>query len=277
MGAMADHEFDNALIINADDTEYLGYDDTPLGMNLFAYCENNPVNSIDYNGNYYAIINPNANINSMVNTAKNLSIRSGMIRISYLNQSKYVPGKGFVNYRLPTKAYSKYIQQNRGNILYLIYTRSDGVGTFEKPFFATATVHQWNSYIVKKYASRIAKAKKEIWNFIEKNAKKLGLNVSKKTFGYFLNDLSDYIGDSLTENKLLTTAAFAYNLISCVIAVVDYIQRKWWTKKDQYIYNTIKPYVAKKNWNTRIMILMCVHNYRYTVGNWRYYNSTYPY
>lgn len=37
--------------INADDTDYLGYDDTPLSTNLFAYCENNPVFNLDKTGN----------------------------------------------------------------------------------------------------------------------------------------------------------------------------------------------------------------------------------
>ena len=38
--------------INADDTAYLGYDGTPLSLNLFAYCENNPVNDSDFTGYY---------------------------------------------------------------------------------------------------------------------------------------------------------------------------------------------------------------------------------
>ena len=37
--------------INADDTDYLGYDKSPLSMNVFAYCENSPVNRIDPSGN----------------------------------------------------------------------------------------------------------------------------------------------------------------------------------------------------------------------------------
>ena len=36
--------------INADDTAYLGYDSSPLSMNIFAYCENNPVNREDDGG-----------------------------------------------------------------------------------------------------------------------------------------------------------------------------------------------------------------------------------
>ena len=36
--------------INADDTAYLGYDASPLSMNLFAYCENNPVCKKDATG-----------------------------------------------------------------------------------------------------------------------------------------------------------------------------------------------------------------------------------
>ena len=36
--------------INADDTAFLGYDSSPLSMNIFAYCENNPVNREDDGG-----------------------------------------------------------------------------------------------------------------------------------------------------------------------------------------------------------------------------------
>ena len=39
--------------INADDTAFLGYDSSPLSMNIFAYCENNPVNNCDYLGNCF--------------------------------------------------------------------------------------------------------------------------------------------------------------------------------------------------------------------------------
>lgn len=36
--------------INSDDTNYLGVTGTVLSYNLFAYCENDPVNKVDYNG-----------------------------------------------------------------------------------------------------------------------------------------------------------------------------------------------------------------------------------
>ncbi len=36
--------------INADDTNYLNATGTVLGCNLFAYCENDPVNKVDYTG-----------------------------------------------------------------------------------------------------------------------------------------------------------------------------------------------------------------------------------
>ncbi len=36
--------------INADDTNYLNATGTVLGCNLFAYCENEPVNNVDFNG-----------------------------------------------------------------------------------------------------------------------------------------------------------------------------------------------------------------------------------
>lgn len=38
--------------INADDTDYLGADVSPLSYNLFAYCLNNPVNRFDDSGNW---------------------------------------------------------------------------------------------------------------------------------------------------------------------------------------------------------------------------------
>jgi RHS repeat-associated protein len=37
--------------INADDVEFLGATGTLLSYNLFGYCDNNPVNKVDYNGN----------------------------------------------------------------------------------------------------------------------------------------------------------------------------------------------------------------------------------
>lgn len=37
--------------INCDDVNYIGYSDTANSYNAFAYCENDPVNSWNYNGN----------------------------------------------------------------------------------------------------------------------------------------------------------------------------------------------------------------------------------
>ena len=42
--------------INADDTDYLGYDKSPISMNLFAYCGNNSANLVDRNGNMPVMI-----------------------------------------------------------------------------------------------------------------------------------------------------------------------------------------------------------------------------
>lgn len=37
--------------LNADDVDYIGFSGTEVSYNLFLYCENNPINGIDYWGN----------------------------------------------------------------------------------------------------------------------------------------------------------------------------------------------------------------------------------
>ncbi len=39
--------------INADDTNYIAYNNTTASINIFSYCNNNPINGIDYNGHAY--------------------------------------------------------------------------------------------------------------------------------------------------------------------------------------------------------------------------------
>ena len=45
------YDFNTGRFINADDTSYLNATGTVLGCNLFAYCENDPVNCVDATGN----------------------------------------------------------------------------------------------------------------------------------------------------------------------------------------------------------------------------------
>ena len=39
--------------INADDTAYIGSSGTAIGDNIYTYCENDPVNNVDYTGQWY--------------------------------------------------------------------------------------------------------------------------------------------------------------------------------------------------------------------------------
>ena len=94
--------------INADDTAYLGYDASPLSMNLFAYCENNPVNYVDYWGYKANNSRPNvikgqtygvkyvASYTSRVMTVNNKKEYNYIFNLSLDNISAFAAFQGYI-------------------------------------------------------------------------------------------------------------------------------------------------------------------------------------
>ena len=120
--------------INADDTAYLGYDGSPLSMNIFAYCENNPVNGVDYYGTF-----SKDNIYSLISTALNAAKKLA----SYLLKKVGVSVKG--------------------NYLYI------SSGTLAKTIDIAITAGSVFKYAVKKTAQKIAS--KALISYIKSNEK----------------------------------------------------------------------------------------------------------
>ena len=69
--------------INADDAAYLGYNGTPLSLNLFAYCENNSVNRIDITGHSL-----NSVLDKIYDTGAELYNKdTGLLGLGFKNQT----------------------------------------------------------------------------------------------------------------------------------------------------------------------------------------------
>lgn len=112
--------------ISADDEEYLGANGTVLSYNLFAYCENNPVNMIDATG--HAAINVAfAAVGGIVGwklgdyVAKKLGYRSGKkywaIRAGVIVGGAVI---GWFSANLMTKILAGYLKSNPSVIFKLI-------------------------------------------------------------------------------------------------------------------------------------------------------------
>jgi RHS repeat-associated protein len=103
--------------INADDTDYLGASGTVLGYNLFAYCENNPVNCSDPTGTDAIWLQDLDAVWNMGHTGLLLQDSSGVWFHFYWgnNRSKVKGKKGPGN---PIQRYSGELNLSSINLLY---------------------------------------------------------------------------------------------------------------------------------------------------------------
>ena len=259
--------------INADDTNYIAFDETPTSLNIFAYCGNNSVNNIDAEGSYYTTIAKNASIKSMVDSAKRLSINSGMIVLRYITVSNYVKGKGFVTQKQYQNYYQNYTSQYGGKILSLRY-REQYIVKYQDVFFVTLTANQWGSYLNRLHAKYINKNSNRAWKWIKKHTNLTDRDIN--AWKQFLQDTADFIDFSGTDNQFLFWASYSIKLITIVAACIKWLFESNQPKIEEYIKNTISSYLTSKKGNTRIMLLMRVETFTQDYAGW-HKKTRYPY
>ena len=106
--------------LNADDVDYLGARGTVLSYNLFAYCENAPIDGVDFYGNYY-IISTKARMRAFINNAAYLYLNRKGCNASYrlLRHSLYGNGNllsfsdlNLILYKIKSSSYFNMLWQN---------------------------------------------------------------------------------------------------------------------------------------------------------------------
>ena len=97
--------------INADDTDYLGIDSSPISLNLFIYCENNPINSSDKSGYWSQVVTITVNFYNIYTYHPHCDIAYDGSTISYGSDN----GKGT----------AKLIDKINGTQGYILYKEAD--------------------------------------------------------------------------------------------------------------------------------------------------------
>ena len=104
--------------INADDTDYLGIDSSPISLNLFIYCENNPINSSDKSGYWsQAVTTITVNFYNIYTSHPHCDIAYDGSTISYGSDNGKGPAKlidkingtqGYILYKEADRSYDAY-------------------------------------------------------------------------------------------------------------------------------------------------------------------------
>lgn len=145
--------------INADSTDYLGATGTLLSYNLFAYCENDGVNAVDYEGNYlFYVFGKNRSNEKIRSYARELMRSPNIPEFFQLRYSSTYPnGLKLPNYvYVTTKQYKKYKKINVTYDSYLV------AGTRVIGTFYYKTIKQWEAWILSKNTPALLKYRDKI-------------------------------------------------------------------------------------------------------------------
>jgi len=229
--------------INADDTDYLGYDDTPLSINLFSYCENNPVNCIDLWGTYnYGAVNGKIGNYIPEMRRKFEGMRKITLFSSYKpNGSTIQPSATYRNYYV-YKGYGQVIDGKRTTIFLNYHPVSSS------PFRKRAKI-----YVMSKDAWLLWYTKQNS-NIITKfdGAIRRALGISQSNWDMTL--------DALQEQTIYSKVAIGASLYSFIVSVADQISKR--KPKYKFVYDICKKY---KNKNQKIYILWSLETLDYRI------------
>ena len=171
--------------INADSTDYLGATGTLLSYNLFAYCENDGVNAVDYEGNYLFYVFKKNRSNKKIRSYARELMRSPNAPEFFELRYEPLGYKGPIapNYvYVTTKQYKKYKKIN------VTYDSFPLEGTRVIGTFYYKTIKQWEAWILSKNTPAILKLRDKI-------IKSFGMNK------YDYEDFMNAIGEAtLTES-----------------------------------------------------------------------------
>ncbi len=237
--------------INADSTDYLGATGTLLSYNLFAYCENDPVDWIDPSGCYkdYAFtILPRMNDADIVYKISKVIEDSGKMGLEAT--TKYIPFSG-----------EKYYKYNVANVSYkysnkAIYVKYSGFplggctvyNFYYSTYFHTKTYVEWLLYIVNR--------SKTIFDKIDEKAMDL-LGFDEWEWATFTNDVGQ-----LTFTGLLSFVP-DFLTIYDMLSVITGLLKKWMDKPSKYVMEILERRPNLEKSNKKIAILWTISYYRY--------------
>lgn len=239
--------------INADSTDYLGATGSLLSYNLFAYCENDPMGMLDYNG-YAASGFPNTtDKNKIINTCIKTFESSSNKKLFSNSYSKINCCWNYSCYSIVYYSSGK----NKG-LCYIYYTDNLSPKVLNQPHskrlvgrVICLTVSEWKAYIVARHENWYFKCKKAIEKLIGED-------------GFDL--LLDWI-QLVAENADLPYIQCGSMILSYACQVYEYYKDKFNAKFDNYVKRFINNAPSSK-WLYAVVISVTSYSYEY---NRRYY------
>ncbi len=262
--------------INSDSTDYLGYTGTVLGCNLFAYCENDPVNFVDNNG--FVKRNLSFVINGKMPWSK-IYIKSSelasMMGVPFLKM--YYKPYTF-SQEAKTNAVSYNRNGNRKSYYFDYYFINGSIKSMLRIYYMSKTYNDWQLYLISRHSAFFD-------NIENKIRKALGIQSSR------YDDDWDAIIDALGNCEYpdnLANIGYAFSVYSFIKSVYTEIS-KYFDKYSEYVNYCIKQTKNKtsnfKDNKTYIAVLWRAETYRYQIGvkrgkyiqGWYLSSKMYPY